>query len=317
MKSTGPPAAVLLKRATHASVTVAVLLICAKLLAWILTGSLSVMASMVDSLMDAAASTINLVAVRLSLNPADENHRFGHGKAEFLAGLAQASFIAGSAFFLIIHAAERLRNPIPVSQMTTGVTIMAFAIAATVALLAYQHYVIRKTNSTAIRADALHYATDVLTNLGTIAALFLAHHGWPGLDPVFAIIIACYIFFCAFKIGYNACQMLMDRELPQDIRQKIIRIARTPQQVQGVHDIRTRQSGQTIMIQLHLELDDNIPLVRAHGIAKAVEKEILRTWPGADVIIHQDPVELARKTDKKAWIAENIPEVPPAPADKS
>jgi ferrous-iron efflux pump FieF len=316
MKSSGAHAAVLLKRATHASVTVAILLICAKLLAWIMTGSLSVMASMVDSLMDAAASTINLVAVRLSLNPADEDHRFGHGKAEFLAGLAQASFIAGSAFFLVIHAVERLRNPVPVSQLTTGVTIMAFAIVATLVLLAYQHYVIRKTNSTAIRADALHYASDILTNLGTIAALFLAHHGWPGLDPVFAIIIACYIFFCAFKIGYNATQMLMDRELPQDIRQKIIRIARTPPQVQGVHDIRTRQSGQTVMIQLHLELDDNIPLLRAHGIAKAVEKEILRTWPGADVIIHQDPVELARKTDKKAWNAEKIPDNPPANPDK-
>jgi len=316
MKSSGVPTALLLKRATNASVTVAVLLIFAKLLAWVLTGSLSVMASLVDSLMDAAASTINLVAVRLSLNPADEDHRFGHGKAEFLAGLAQASFIAGSAFFLVIHAVERLRNPVPVTQMTTGVVIMAFSITLTLLLLAYQHHVIRKTNSTAIRADALHYGTDVLTNLGTIAALFLAYHGWPGLDPVFAIIIACYIFFSAVKIGYNATQMLMDRELPLEIRQKIISIAHKPPQVQGVHDVRTRQSGQVIMIQLHLELDDNMPLLRAHGIARAVEKEILRTWPGADVIIHQDPAELARKTDKKVWGAEEVPGLAQRPIDK-
>lgn len=316
MQTSDPPPAVLLKRATQASVGVAVLLIFVKLIAWMLTGSLSIMASLVDSLMDAAASTINLAAVRLSLNPADEDHRFGHGKAEFLAGLAQASFIAGSAFFLVIHAVERLRNPVPVSQLTSGVAIMAFAVGATLLLLAYQHYVIRKTNSTAIRADALHYATDVLTNLGTIAALFLANRGWPGLDPVFAIVIACYIFFSAYKIGYNAIQMLMDRELPPDIRRQIIGIAHKPPQVQGVHDIRTRQSGQTIMIQLHLELDDNIPLVRAHGIARAVEKDILRTWPGADVIIHQDPVELARKTDKKAWPAELIPEASPSVPDK-
>lgn len=298
---TSPASARLLKRATYASVTVALILLGGKLVAWLMTGSLTVMASLVDSLMDAAASTINLVAVRLSLNPADEEHRFGHGKAEFLAGLAQASFIAGSSFFLVIHAVERLRSPVPVSRVSAGIGIMAAAIVLTLVLLAYQHYVIRKTDSAAIRADALHYATDVLTNGGTILALILAKFGWPGLDPVFAIIIACYIFYSAGKIGYNATQMLMDRELPEPIREQIIRIAKAPHQVQGVHDLRTRQSGQTILIQLHLELDDQIPLLRAHGIARAVEKEILRTWPGADVIIHQDPVEFNRKIGKRMF----------------
>lgn len=289
----------LLKRATYSSVSVAFTLILAKLAAWLMTGSLSVMASLVDSLMDAAASVINLVAVRWSLHPADEEHRFGHGKAEFLAGLAQASFIAGSAFFLVVHAIERLRNPTPIHDAATGITVMVFSIIITLILLAYQHHVIRKTNSTAIRADALHYATDLLTNLGTIIALFLASTGWPGLDPVFAIIIAGYIFYSACRIGYEAGQMLMDRELPDDIRGQILAIAQSPQQVKGVHDIRTRLSGQTIMIQLHLELEDEIPLKRAHGIARAVEKEILRSWPDADVIIHQDPVELASKTEQK------------------
>ncbi|MHB8789912.1 MAG: cation diffusion facilitator family transporter [Desulfobulbaceae bacterium] len=298
MKKSPPPTADMLKRATYASVAMALVLICGKLVAWLLTGSLTVMASLVDSLMDAAASTINLVAVRLSLNPADEEHRFGHGKAEFLAGLAQASFIAGSAFFLLVHAFERLRNPTPVTQVTTGLIIMALATIGTAGLLAYQRRVIKKTGSMAIRSDALHYATDVLTNLGTIAALLLAHYGWPGLDPLFAIVIAGYILYSAGKIGYEAGQMLMDRELPPEIREEIIRIARTPPQVRGVHDVRTRQSGQTMMIQLHLELEDHIPLLRAHGIARAVEKEILRSWPGADVLIHQDPAELARKTER-------------------
>lgn len=296
--------ALLLKRATYASVMVALVLVCGKLVAWLLTGSLTVMASLVDSLMDAASSTINLLAVRWSLDPADEDHRFGHGKAEFLAGLAQASFIAGSAFFLLVHAFERLRNPTPVTQVTTGLIIMALAIVATVGLLAYQRRVIRRTGSMAIRGDALHYATDVLTNLGTIAALLLAK--CPGLDPglaiivdpLFAIIIAGYILYSAGRIGYDAGQMLMDRELPPEIREEIIRIARTPPQVRGVHDVRTRQSGQTMMIQLHLEMEDHIPLLRAHGIARAVEKEILRSWPGADVIIHQDPAELAKKTER-------------------
>ena len=299
MKTVFDHNAVLLKRATYAPVAVALTLIGAKLVAWLMTGSLSVMASLVDSLMDAAASTINLVAVRFSLIEADDDHRFGHGKAEFLAGLAQASFIAGSAFFLVVHAIERLRDPTPVHEAATGIIVMVVSIAVTLVLLAYQHYVIRRTNSTAIRADALHYATDVLTNLGTIIALVLATSGWPGFDPVFAIIIAGYIFYSACKIGYEAGQMLMDRELPAEIRDEIIAIAQAPPQVKGVHDIRTRKSGQAIMIQLHLELEDEIPLIRAHGIAKAVEKEILRTWPEADIIIHQDPAHLNMKTKRK------------------
>ena len=299
MKTTSDRNAVLLKRATYASVGVAIVLIAGKLTAWMMTGSLSVMASLVDSLMDLAASVINLVAVRWSLQPADEEHRYGHGKAESLAGLAQASFIAGSAFFLVVHAVERLRSPSPIHEAQSGVIMMIIALTITLALVIYQHYVIKKTNSTAIRADALHYATDILTNLGTIAALVLAGYGWPMLDPIIAILIACYIFYSACKIGYEAGQMLMDHELPLEIREQIMHIANAPSQVKGVHDIRTRQSGQTMMIQLHLELEDQVPLIRAHGIAKAVEKEILRSWPEADVIIHQDPVHLLKKTGQK------------------
>jgi len=296
MKSSPEHAAVLLKRATYASVAVALTLIVSKMVAWLMTGSLSVMASLVDSLMDAAASTINLIAVRLSLMEADDEHRFGHGKAEFLAGLAQASFIAGSAFFLIVHAIERIRTPTPIKDTSIGIAVMGIALTLTLILLAYQHHVIKKTNSMAIRADALHYATDVLTNIGTIIALVLAAMGWHGLDPVFAIVIACYILYSACKIGYDASNLLMDRELPPEVREKIYNIAMTPSQVKGVHDIRTRQSGQTIMIQLHLELDDQTPLIRTHGVARAVEKKILRVWPTADVIIHQDPVDLTQKT---------------------
>ncbi len=298
--------AVLLKRATLASVFVALLLICGKLLAWLMTGSLSILASLVDSLMDAAASTVNLVAVRYSLKSADDEHRFGHGKAEFLAGLAQASFIAGSALFLVFHAVERLRNPEPIKDVRAGVTMMVIAIAVTLVLLLYQHHVIKRTDSTAIRADALHYATDLVTNLGTIVALVLAATGWPGLDPVFAILIAVYIFYSACKISYESAQMLMDHELPREIREQVCRVARMLPQVKGIHGIRTRRSGQTMLIQLHLELDDQMPLLQAHGIAKAVEKEILRIWPDADVMIHQDPVEFCRKT-KSIHDANNSP----------
>lgn len=299
MKNTPDQNAQLLKRVTYASVAVAGALIVGKTAIWLMTGSLSVMASLVDSLMDLAASAINLIAVRWSLLPADEEHRYGHGKAESLAGLAQASFIAGSAFFLLVHAFEKLGNLTPIQETRAGVAVMVIAMAITLALLLYQRHVIKLTRSTAIRADALHYATDLLTNLGTIFALVLAGYGWPMVDPVIAILIGLYILASAGKIGYDAAQMLMDRELPPEIRAEIIRIAGAPPQVKGVHDVRTRQSGRTMMIQLHLELEDQIPLVQAHAIAKAVEKKMLRAWADADVIIHMDPVNLLRKAERK------------------
>ena len=183
----------LLRLATYASVATASLLIAGKLAAALMTGSVSVLASLVDSMMDVAASIINLLAVHYSLQPPDRDHRFGHGKAEPLAGLVQAAFIAGSAVFLILHAVERLLYPQPINDATVGVSVLVFAMIATGALLLFQRYVIRQTQSTAIRADALHYATDLLTNAVTIAALGLAMLGWPSADPVFAIGIAFYI----------------------------------------------------------------------------------------------------------------------------
>ena len=186
--------ATLLQRATYASVATAGTLIAAKLAAWAMTGSVSILASLVDSAMDALASFINLLAVRYSLQPADSEHRFGHGKAEPLAGLAQAAFISGSAVFLVLHALDRLRYPHVLEDIGVGVGIMLFAILMTLGLLAIQHRVVRATGSTAIRADALHYASDLLTNLSIILALFLASLGWTWVDPLFAIGVALYIF---------------------------------------------------------------------------------------------------------------------------
>jgi ferrous-iron efflux pump FieF len=288
----------LLRLATHASVITAAVLISSKLLAWVVTGSISVLASLVDSMLDMAASLINLFAVRYSLTPADAEHRFGHGKAESLAGLGQAAFIAGSAVFLLLQAADRLLHPRPLADVALGIGVMLFAIAATLALLTIQRYVIRRTGSTAIRADALHYATDLLTNLSTIAALLLAGFGWPGLDPLFAIGIACYILYSAWRIGFEAMQLLMDRALPAEEQKFILEIARRPSQVRGVHDLRTRRSGQTYFIQLHLELDGDMPLVEAHGVADEVHDALKRFFPSADIIIHEDPSTSSRAEPK-------------------
>lgn len=289
-----PPAdpAKLLRRATHASVITAAVLIAAKFAAWVLTGSVSVLASLVDSLMDATASAVNLFAVRYSLLPADAEHRFGHGKAEFLAGLAQAVFIAASAVFLVLEAARRLRHPRALAQIDIGIAVMVFSIVVTVVLLAIQRRVIRATGSTAIRADALHYATDLATGVSVIVALALEQaFGWNGVDAWFAIAIAAYLGFSAWQIGRQSLQLLLDHELPDAQRRRIEALALAHPQVRGVHGLRTRQSGRTRIIQLHLELDAQRSLAAAHKTADEVEAAILQAFPGADVLIHEDPVE--------------------------
>ncbi len=283
----------LLRWATYASVATALLLIAGKLAAALLTGSVSVLAALVDSMMDAAASIINLLAVHYALQPPDHEHRFGHGKAEPLAGLVQAAFIAGSAVFLILHAVDRLLHPQPVQDALVGVGVLAFSMAATGALLLFQHHVIRRTGSTAIRADALHYATDLLTNGSTIIALGLALLGWPLADPVFAIGIALYILYSAAQIGHESVQLLMDRELGPEVHTRIKEIVRAHPLVAGVHDVRTRRSGQTCFIQLHLMLEDQMPLVEAHRVSDEVEAAILAAFPNADVLIHEDPASEA------------------------
>jgi len=285
----------LLKLASGASVLTAGFLIVAKLAAWSVTGSVSLLASLVDSVMDSIASLINLFAIRYSLQPADEDHRFGHGKAEPLAGLAQAAFIAGSAVFLVFHAIDRLRFPHQLEQIGIGVAVMVLAIVMTVGLLVIQRHVIRKTGSTAIRADSLHYLTDLLTNISVLLALYLSTLGWTWADPVFAMMVAVYIFYSAFQIGHEAFQQLMDRELPEEILQQIRATAMSHSEVIGTHELRTRQAGHTRFVQLHLELDKNLPLKHAHAIADEVEAEIMTILPGAEVMIHQDPAEDANK----------------------
>lgn len=288
-------AARLLRLATSASVVTAGVLITAKLGAWVVTGSVSLLASLVDSLMDAAASLLNLFAVRYSLKPADQEHRFGHGKAESLAALAQATFIAGSALFLTLHAVDRLLHPRPLEQPGIGILVMIFAIAATLALLALQRHVIRHTDSTAIRADSLHYVTDLLTNAAIVIALLLAEFGWDGLDPLFALGIAAYIFYSAWTIGCDAFQLLMDRELADEIQRRILDAALANPQVRGAHEIRTRRSGQSTFIQLHLELDDDLSLASAHRVGEQVDAAICELVPGAEVLIHKDPASLGNE----------------------
>jgi ferrous-iron efflux pump FieF len=279
----------LMRRATYASISVAVTLILAKALAWGVSGSVSMLATLIDSTLDALASLVNLLAVRHALTPADREHRFGHGKAEALAGLAQATFIAGSAVFLLVESVRRAVNPVPLDAYGIGIGVMLFSIVATLLLLAYQRYVIRRTGSTAISADALHYRTDLLVNASVILALWLSVKGWPGFDALFAIAIALYILHSAWTIVRQAYDHLMDRELPDEERERIKHVATAHPQVRGMHDLRSRRSGTATFIQLHLELDDELSLLKAHRISDEVEDRLNAVYPGAEIIIHIDP----------------------------
>jgi ferrous-iron efflux pump FieF len=281
----------LLRLATYASVATALLLVGVKFAAWLITGSLSILASLIDSLMDVMASFINLMAIRYSLSPADSEHSFGHGKAEALAGLGQASFITGSALILFIHGIERLKSPVAVQEPGVGIGIMVFSIAATLLLITFQRVVIKKTNSTAIAADFLHYVSDLLTNVCTIVALVLTRYSWGQImDPLFSMIIALLIFRSAWMIAQEAVRLLMDYQLPMEQRQVIQQIVGAHPGILGMHDLRTRQSGQVAIIQLHLDLSADLTLAQAHAIGKEVERAIVEHFPRADVTIHPDPV---------------------------
>jgi len=287
----------LMRLATYASTATAIVLIATKLVAWLWTDSVSMLATLIDSTLDVAASLFNLLAVRHALSPADREHRFGHGKAEALSGLGQATFIAGSAGFLVLEAISRFFHPQPIGVINVGIGVMLFSILATLLLLAFQAHVVRKTDSTAIKADALHYRTDVLVNVSVIAALLLAAYGWPGFDSLFAIAIAIFILYSAWQISQSAIADLMDRELPDDERANIHAIVLACKHVKGMHDLRTRRAGTTTFIQLHLELDDNLSLRRAHAISDSVEARIRKAYPDSEVIIHEDPASLTEPAE--------------------
>ncbi len=288
-----------LKRlAATASVAVALTLIAAKLGAWLATSSVSLLSTLIDSLLDLAASAVNFIAIRTAAQPADREHRFGHGKAEPIAGFAQAAFVSGSAGFLLIQSVERLINPTPISNGMIGIGVMGLSIVLTLALVLFQRSVVRRTGSVAIGADQLHYQTDLLVNASVIVALLLAWQlNWTIADPLFAIAIAGYILFSARQILVSSFDMLMDKELPDADRRRIVEIAEAHPDVISAHDLRTRLSGSRVFIQIHLELPGEMRLRDAHDIADEVMKRIEAAFPDAEVLIHEDPHGVSEKRD--------------------
>lgn len=233
----------LVKAAALSATALASILLIIKIFAWWHTGSVSLLAALVDSLVDLAASLTNLFVVRYSLQPADEEHTFGHGKAESLAALAQSMFISGSALFLFLTGFQHLASPEPLQDPSIGIWVTLVALFSTLILVTFQRWVVRKTQSQAIRADMLHYQSDVMMNGAILIALALSWYGFHRADALFALGIGVYILYSALRMGYEAVQALLDRALPDDERQEIIDIVMSWPGVIGAHDLRTASRG--------------------------------------------------------------------------
>ncbi|WP_086981983.1 CDF family cation-efflux transporter FieF [Vibrio aphrogenes] len=282
----------LVNSAAWAAMIIATVLLVVKLIAWWQTNSVSLLASLVDSLLDMAASLTNLLVVRYATQPADKEHQFGHGKAESLAALAQAMFISGSACFLLLNGVDRFFRPQALVSPELGVWVSGFAILMTSSLVLFQKHVVRKTGSQAIAADSLHYQTDLFMNIAIMIALVLSWYGLKQADAVFAMGIGVYILYSAYQMAHEAIQSLLDRQLPQEEVEAISNACISVEGVLGAHDLRTRMSGPVRFIQVHIELDDHLPLLKAHQISDAVEAKLYALFPHSDVIIHQDPISV-------------------------
>jgi ferrous-iron efflux pump FieF len=282
------------RSAARLSILAAAFLILLKVGAGWLTGSISVLASLLDSAMDVFASLLNYIAVRAASLPADEDHYYGHGKAESLAGLFQSVVIGASGLFLIWEAVRRLLTPQRTEAEWVGVVTMVVAIAVSAALVKRLRRVAAETESPALASDALHYLTDVYINLGVLLALIITRiTGWTQADPLVSIAIAIYILWSAVYVARESIDILMDRGLPVDVNEKVADIvARYKQEgVLGFHNLRTRRSGSQRFVDLHLEVQRQKPFEEAHDLTVKVLREIEAEIPRVSVHIHTDPAD--------------------------
>jgi ferrous-iron efflux pump FieF len=278
-------------RAALVSVAVATTLTLVKLVAGLLTGSLSLLASAVDSLTDIFASAVNLVAVRAAARPADADHAYGHEKAESLAGLFQGAVIAVSGLYLGYASVRRLIAPRALDGAVYGVAVMIGSALASVWLVRYLRRVAKRTGSLALAADSLHYSTDVIVNSGILAALALISlTGWTIVDPLISLAISGFIIYASMGVIREAVDNLMDHALPDEIVDRVRQIASDHPDVLGVHDLRTRSAGARRFIEMHLEIDGRKSLVEAHAAAVAVLRRVEAEIPNSKVFVHTDPV---------------------------
>lgn len=282
--------------ATLASTVAAAVIIIAKTVAWLLTGSSSILASLADSMIDIASSLINFVAAHYALQPPDNEHRFGKGKAEDLAVLIQSAFCVISSFVIIGIAIKRIIVPEPIENNMIGISLISFSLIVTLALIIYQSHVIKHTSSKIVKVDRLHYVVDFLTNGAVIFALLFSHI-WHNVfaDQIIAIAIAAFMFVGAIRLLIEAFNNLMDHELNTVERKKLLEVILSHPDVKGIHDLKTRYSGSKAIIQYHLEMDGAISLYRAHDIVYEVEERVRKLFKEVEIITHQDPYGIEEK----------------------
>ena len=277
-------------RAAFASISVALLLLGMKAWAVWTTGSTAMLGSLADTTLDLFASLATLAGVWIAAQPADEDHRFGHGKAEALAAMFQVVLISISAFGLAARAVQQWIAGGRTEAAQDGIAVSAIAMVATFALIAYQRYVIARTNSLAIATDHVHYQSDLLLNLAVIAALALDQYGGvAGADPLFALGIAAWLGWGAWRASQTAIEQLMDREWPEEKRQRFVEIAARHPELEHLHDLRTRTSGMRDFVQFHVDLPGSMSVAQSHAIIDRVEHELCRHFPNLELLIHIDP----------------------------
>ncbi|HZG07697.1 MAG TPA: cation diffusion facilitator family transporter [Allosphingosinicella sp.] len=280
----------LAKRAAIASVSMALFLLFLKAYASVATGSVAMLGSLADTGLDVVASLITLYGVRLAATPADDDHRFGHGKAEAIAALAQVGIIGFSALAIGWRAVDRLMSDAPTANAEYGIGVSLIAIVTTLALLAYQRRVIARTGSVAIQADHVHYQSDLLLNASVILALALDQYaGFTGADPVFGIVIALWLLLGAWRASSRAVDQLMDKEWPEEKRGRFVEVASRHPALKGIHDLRTRTSGSRDFVQFHVWVDADMTVSAAHDVMDEVEQWLGQEFPGTEILIHLDP----------------------------
>jgi ferrous-iron efflux pump FieF len=293
-------------RAAFASIAMAVALIAMKSYAALQTSSMAMLGSLADSGLDLVASLVVLLGVRIAAQPADYEHRFGHGKAEALASLVQVIIITLSAIFIGFRAVQRLLRGAQTAQAELGIGVSIIAIVLTVALISYQRYVVKRTGSLAIGTDRLHYSSDLLLNGSVIVALVLDQFAnLTGADAVFGLLIALWLAWGAWRASSNALNQLMDREWPDERREEFLAAAKEYPELAGLHDLRTRSSGTHFFAQFHVWVPAHWTVREAHDRLDRVEEELQRRFPDTEILIHVDP---EGQTDRETFLPQEITE---------
>ncbi len=279
------------RRAALASVTMATALLGLKAYGAVVTGSVAMLASLADTVLDLIASLVTLYGVHIAAQRADEDHRFGHGKAEALAALFQTALIAASAVAIAVRAAMALAEGTPAASPEAGIVVSLIAGAATIVLLAYQRAVIARTHSLAIGADYLHYQSDLALNAAVVVALLLERYAhFARADAAFGLGIALWLGWGAWSSARHAIDQLMDREWPEAKRRAFLDVAATIPALSGMHDLRTRTSGAHDFAQFHMAFPAETSVGTAHDVMDDVEAKLAAAFPGLQLIIHPDPI---------------------------